>query len=286
LLRLGEWGAAVRFCAWAGADGVLAGARIAESWMQDHPSGEVWVVADPAPPGRWRRIQPEAIKALCWQGANTLLVGASPAHAAALGQFAAARKTTSSSIVGAVGSVEAYWSQLAPTRPEPRGRRMDQPLMAISTPPATAPDPWVRPATTRELDLVTPAAVAMFTEELGFPPPGADGPYRMHVAQLITKGRSFVRFDRGGTAPDRQVLFKADLGAVMAKAAQIQGVWTHPDWRGRGLAKSGLATVVQAARGQGVEQVSLYVNGFNAPAMATYRAVGFSQVDTWATIML
>ncbi len=40
-----------------------------------------------------------------------------------------------------------------------------------------------------------------------------------------------------------------------------------------------------AARGAAPPVVSLYVNDYNAPALATYRRVGFEQVGTYATVL-
>jgi predicted GNAT family acetyltransferase len=40
---------------------------------------------------------------------------------------------------------------------------------------------------------------------------------------------------------------------------------------------------VAAARGY--TSVSLYVNAFNTPAIAVYRALGFIRTGTWATVM-
>ncbi|WP_415803386.1 GNAT family N-acetyltransferase, partial [Isoptericola cucumis] len=81
------------------------------------------------------------------------------------------------------------------------------------------------------------------------------------------------------------VAFKAELGAVAGGVAQVQGVWVAPALRGRGLAAPGMAAVVTAARRDVAPVVSLYVNAYNAPALATYRRVGFEQVGTFATVL-
>ncbi|HEY0807519.1 MAG TPA: GNAT family N-acetyltransferase, partial [Pseudonocardiaceae bacterium] len=66
---------------------------------------------------------------------------------------------------------------------------------------------------------------------------------------------------------------------------QIQGVWVHPDRRGHGLATLGTAAVVdRLVRGMH-RSASLYVNGFNTPARAAYRRIGFRQVGQYATVL-
>jgi len=67
--------------------------------------------------------------------------------------------------------------------------------------------------------------------------------------------------------------------------AQVQGVWVSPDRRGERLSESGMAAVVQIARGEVAPLVSLYVNSYNQRALAAYRAVGFRQVGTYATVL-
>ena len=52
-------------------------------------------------------------------------------------------------------------------------------------PPLVAPDPQVRLVLPSELDILLPAAVAMFTEEIGVPPESVDL-YRARVAELIS----------------------------------------------------------------------------------------------------
>ena len=46
-----------------------------------------------------------------------------------------------------------------------------------------------------------------------------------------------------------------------------------------------MAAVVVATRRDVAPVVSLYVNAFNAPALATYRRVGFEQVGTFTTVL-
>jgi predicted GNAT family acetyltransferase len=156
--------------------------------------------------------------------------------------------------------------------------------MEILGAPSVEPDRTVRPARPDELELVMPASIAMFTEELGFSPLVEGPSYRRRAEGLIAGGDTFVRV---GPIPGEGVgvQFKADLGAAIGHHVQIQGVWTHPALRGRGLAKGGMAAVVAGAQARGYTSVSLYVNHHNAPALAAYRAVGFTQVGTWATVM-
>jgi hypothetical protein len=80
-------------------------------------------------------------------------------------------------------------------------------------------------------------------------------------------------------------VFKAEVGAVCATVCQVQGVWVPPDLRGRGLSAPGMATVVRLAQATLAPIVSLYVNDYNDAARRTYERVGFSQVDTFATVL-
>jgi predicted GNAT family acetyltransferase len=153
--------------------------------------------------------------------------------------------------------------------------------MSIAGPPLVAPDRLVRRVRPGELDVLFPASIAMFTEEVGVSPLGADGgaAYRARVHELITAGRSFARIENG------QVVFKAEIGAVTPLACQVQGVWVRPELRGRGLAEAGMAAVVAEALRTVAPVVSLYVNDFNLPARAAYRRVGFREIATFASVL-
>ena len=141
-----------------------------------------------------------------------------------------------------------------------------QPVMVTTGPPPVAPDPLVRRVRMDELDILWPACVAMFTEEVGVSPTTGDGgaSYRARLEQLIRSGRAFARIEHG------QVIFKAEIGAVTPQACQIQGVWVRPECRGQGLAAPGMAAVVVEASRSIAPLVTLYVNDFNTPARAAY----------------
>jgi predicted GNAT family acetyltransferase len=173
------------------------------------------------------------------------------------------------------------WELLRPYWSQPREIRDAQPVMSISGEPRVAADPLLRRVRPDELDVLLPASVAMFTEEVGVSPLGLDGgaAYRARVAELIALGRAFARIEDG------QVLFKAEIGAVTPHACQVQGVWVRPELRGRGLAVAGMAAVVNEALRSVAPVVSLYVNDFNAPARAVYRKVGFTEVGTLTSVL-
>jgi predicted GNAT family acetyltransferase len=154
-------------------------------------------------------------------------------------------------------------------------------LLATRTAPPTAGDPAVRRVRPDEVDLLLPACVAMYTEEVGVSPLGPDGGslYRARVTELVADGRSYARIEDG------EVLFKAEIGAATARACQIQGVWVRPDRRGEGLGAAGMAAVVHDALRTVAPVVSLYVNDFNRPALAVYERVGMTQIGTFASVL-
>jgi predicted GNAT family acetyltransferase len=227
---------------------------------------------------------------VCWSGANLVPVvppGLSDGEAddavAAFAGMARRQGRRSSSIVGERSAALRLWEHLEPVWPPAREVRADQPSLAIDRDPDLEPEPRVRRSTLEDLDVVLPACVRMFTEEVGYSPvASAGGAYEMRVRSLVAEGRSFVQTARDDGAV---VVFKAELGAVAGRVAQVQGVWVDPAYRRRGLAAPGMAAVVRATRRDVAPVVSLYVNSYNAPALATYRRVGFERVGTYATVL-
>jgi uncharacterized protein len=217
----------------------------------------------------------------CYAGANLVPVGATPAAVTAFAGRARLQGRRCSSIVGPAEAAGQMWELLRPYWGRPREIREAQPVMAISGPPRVTPDPHLRRVRPTELDVLLPASVAMFTEEVGVSPLGPDGgaAYRARVAELISLGRAFAQIEDG------RVMFKAEIGAVTPHACQVQGVWVRPELRGQGLAVAGMAAVVQEALRTIAPVVSLYVNDFNKPARAVYRKVGFTQLATLTSIL-
>jgi uncharacterized protein len=223
-------------------------------------------------------------RALCWSSANVVPVGGSPAALRALASRVVKRRRFASSVFGPSEQVLRLWSLLSPSWGPAREVRAQQPVLTISRPPSAAGvsvDPLVRVARPDEVDLVAPAAAAMFTEEIGYPPyRGSDAAYRQSVANLLHRGHTLVRIEDG------RVVFKADLGSVALGVAQVQGVWVDPLSRGRGIAVPAMAAVVEHTLAHIAPVVTLYVNDFNAAALATYRHVGFEQTGMFTTVLL
>lgn len=229
----------------------------------------------------WGYVVDGRLESLCHAGANLVPVQADSAAVRAFADRAARQGRRCASIVGEQQAVAAMWEILEPTWGPAREVRGRQPLLAVDADPAVEPDPLVRRVTLDELDLLVPACVAMFTEEVGVSPVSADGGelYRTRVAELVRGGRAFARIE------DDRVVFKAEIGSVTPSACQVQGVWVPPELRGRGLSGPGMAAVVAAARRDVAPVVSLYVNDYNTAALATYRSVGFREHGTLMSVL-
>ena len=222
-----------------------------------------------------------AAESLCYAGANLIPLRGAAADLYAFADKAVSAARRCSSLVGRAELVLPMWRRLEHTWGPARDVRDRQPLMALATAPHCPIDPAVRPVRMEDLDSYLVAAVDMFIGEVGIDPRIGDGGrgYRRRVAGLIAAGRAWARFERG------QVVFKAEVGSQSPAVGQIQGVWVHPDWRGRGLGTAGTATLAAAVVRSG-RIASLYVNDFNVVARATYNRIGFAEVGTFATVLL
>jgi hypothetical protein len=222
------------------------------------------------------------LEAICWHGANLIPVHAGPAAVDAFADHVVNHPRLCSSLVGEADAVLGLWQRLAPAWGAARDVRPNQPLLATWTPPAVPADPGVRLVRPHELDALFPAAVAMYTEEVGVSPLVGDGgrDYRARLAELVRSRRAYAKFLGG------RVIFKAELAVVTRHTAQVQGVWVAPEWRGRGLGTTAMSAVVRDALRRVAPSVSLYVNDYNTPARTVYARCGFRQLGTFATVLL
>lgn len=251
---------------------VFVAARILESV----PTGSIAAAMGVREEGR--------LTSLCWASANVVPVETSAEARRLYADRIRRWRGRVASLLGPRDEVVDLWTALQPHWGDPRAIRAHQPLLSTSTPPSAlgvVPDPRVRPARPDEVDLVLPAAEHMFTAEIGYAPyTGSNRGYRNSLAALIARGHTYVVIEDG------EVVFKTDIGSLALGCAQLQGVWVAPRLRGQGLAVPMLASVMEQVMAGPAPMVSLYVNDFNAPALATYRALGFAPVGDFTTVLL
>ena len=229
----------------------------------------------------WGYHEDGRLVSACHAAANMVPVQATPEALVAFAERALSQPRRCATIVGPADAVCALWQHLEPHWAPARDERWSQPHMEISEPSPVPPDPLVRRTLPGDLELLYPACVAMYTEEIGVSPEANGGAnlYRARVAQLVAKGWSFARIE------DNRVVFKAEVAAVSPYACQVQGVYVDPERRGDGLAAAGMAAVVKLALRDIAPVVSLYTNDFNVAACRAYAKAGFRQTGTFATLM-
>jgi predicted GNAT family acetyltransferase len=221
------------------------------------------------------------VESVCWSGAHLVPVCATPSAVSAYADLLGAEPRICSSIIGRTDAVLDLWNRLGGHWGPARDVRPHQPLLVADRESPIAPDPDVRLVRPGEVDQLFPAAVAMYTEEVGVSPLLDDGGrgYRRRIADLVRARRAYARF-----VGDR-VVFKAELAIVTRRTTQVQGVWVDPEFRGRGLAAAAMAAVVRDALRRVAPTVSLYVNDYNAPARRVYARCGFVQNGSFATVL-
>lgn len=135
-------------------------------------------------------------------------------------------------------------------------------------------------ATELDLDEVVKASAAMAREEARDDPEGRNPHlFRLRILERVRRGRDFLH--REG----HQLVFKANVSALSTLGGQIEGIYTIPEARRRGLARAGTATITRWVLGQ-CGRAFLLVNEDNTPAIALYESLGYQPIGLSRTLFL
>lgn len=181
-------------------------------------------------------------------------------------------------VIGQRDAVQALVARFRTQDLEPRLHR-NQIYMSIDR-GRTAPFtrlPELRRAVPDDYDTVFESGAQLRLEELDEDPRVVDPDgWVRRVEEECRDGYTHLWEDREG------LCFRASISAWTPDAAQVSGVYTPLARRNRGLARRGLSELCARLHERSLA-VCLFVNDFNAPAIAVYRRIGFTPRADWAS---
>jgi hypothetical protein len=183
-------------------------------------------------------------------------------------------------IVGPRPGVEYFWHKAQQHFPVPRALRRSQPVYALDRPHlrGSRHDAPVGRAGRADLHELNRNSAAMFESELGTIPGGGAAQHLERTRRILEVGW-WWRY-----RVDGHIVFQCNVGSQTPGTAQLQGVWTPPADRGMGYATRGLAAICDHLLDENAS-LCLFVNDFNADAIALYERVGFFRAGEFATLL-
>ena len=183
-------------------------------------------------------------------------------------------------IVGERATVSAFWELIRPWHAQPRLVRDRQLVMMVDRKRLRTSDSRVevRHARATEWAAVADGTARMVQQELEYDPRREPASFADNVRQMIARKLWWVG------VVDRQLCFFCNVGPWCSKTAQLQGIWSPPEFRGRGYATAALAAICDRLL-ELSPTLSLFVNDFNRAAVALYDRVGFEHVADFQTIL-
>ena len=179
-------------------------------------------------------------------------------------------------VIGMRDATTAMLEAFAGAGFNPRLRR-EQVYMSLERGALSSFEPLaeLRSATPEDYALVEDSGARLRAEELEEDPRISDPrAYTRRVEEECRDGFTWLWRTREG------LRFRASVSARTADAAQISGVYTPPEWRGRGYATRGVGELCRRLFEHSVH-ACLFVNDTNAPALAVYRRLGFKPIARW-----
>lgn len=137
-----------------------------------------------------------------------------------------------------------------------------------------------RRARPEDLAVLTEFAVAETTENFDDPDtPERHAKLRDGLERDMASGMLFV------LEADSNVVAKSSFHGIANGAVQIGGVYTPPQHRGRGYARSVVAGSLMMARDAGETKAFLFTSETNAAAQRAYQALGFRPIGDYGIIL-
>jgi len=261
------------------------------SFLEDDPVVHVYLIALvlrdalARPHDAWWGARRDGrLSALLFAGAHSgavLPAGDDPEAHRRLGELAAgeaAFKPGRLQLIGPRDSVAALRESFPGDGLKVRLER-EQVYMALDRSPGAAGSllPELRSARREDYAFLYQAGAELRAEELLEDPRDVDPvAYARRVEEECRDGWTWLVRDGRG------LCFRAGISAITQQAAQVSGVYVPPALRGQGIARRALGELCARLMLR-TRHVCLFVNDFNAPAIALYKRLGFRTRAAWAS---
>lgn len=221
-----------------------------------------------------------AVDGVCYFGRQIVPYVSSDAALEAFAERARAARAPAE-IVAPRPMLERFWAKAGPHLPAPRAVRRSQPVYALDRAHlrGSRTDAAVGVALAPELEELNRNSAAMFEHEFGREAGSVVLSQHRERTRRILEAGWWWRYRAQG-----HIVFQCNLGSQTPFTAQIQGVWTPRSDRGKGYATRGLAAICDRLLDEN-PSLCLFVNDFNASAIALYERVGFFRAGEFATIL-
>jgi GNAT superfamily N-acetyltransferase len=135
----------------------------------------------------------------------------------------------------------------------------------------------IRPATFEDIPRLCELLAILFAQEADFvPDPRRQARGLSLIIGNAETGSVYCAVDSGAVIGMVSILFSVST-AEGGRAAWLEDMIVHPDWRGRGVGRQLLAHATGEAKAAGCLRVTLLTDRTNEAAMRFYSSAGFEQ---------
>ncbi len=172
-------------------------------------------------------------------------------------------------ILGPEQQVEKLWDYLSQHGRETRRMSAQRSYVCQQAGPAPERLQLLR-ANYAELDVVADASAEMALEASGVDPRQSDAAgFRHRIVERLERKRIWIKI------VDGKVVFKADIFSDTPDTVYLEGIWTHPEYRNRGIAKSCMAELVHRLL-RDHQTICLFTDETEPASQHVYEQVGFN----------
>jgi ribosomal protein S18 acetylase RimI-like enzyme len=213
-------------------------------------------------------------------GHTTLVEARSEDAVAALAFTARSSQTPIHLIMSSGDEAETFHSYLTGGSSLPRLTCVEA-VYAARFPFAVQNCEWdLRKADTAQLEQIAEAQAEIAFLECGVDPMQTDREgFLRRVARRIDQERVFTVYRDG------ELVFKADIIAETSQTIYLEGVYVHPEYRGRGIGSACLAELTKRLL-ERVDNVCLLSNIEFTAAHRSFERAGFKRTDTCTTLFV